>query len=69
MTHDGDIREQTRQTLANIDRYLAEAGSSKTRSSVTIYLRTWPTMPASTRCTTPGSPMGAARRVRRGQAV
>ena len=37
--YDGDIREQTRQTLANIDRYLAEAGSDKTRIlSVTIYL-------------------------------
>ena len=29
--YDGDIREQTRQTLANIDRFLAEAGSDKTR--------------------------------------
>ena len=38
--YDGDIREQTRQTLANIDRYLAEAGSDKTRIlSVTIYLK------------------------------
>ena len=38
--YDGDIREQTRQTLANIDRYLAEVGSDKTRIlSVTIYLK------------------------------
>ena len=38
--YDGDIREQTRQTLANIDRYLAEAGSDKTRIlSVIIYLK------------------------------
>ena len=38
--YDGDIREQTRQTLANIDRYLAEAGSDKTKIlSVTIYLK------------------------------
>ena len=38
--YDGDIREQTRQTLANIDRFLAEAGSDKTRIlSVTIYLK------------------------------
>ena len=38
--YDGDIREETRQTLANIDRYLAEAGSDKTRIlSVTIYLK------------------------------
>lgn len=38
--YDGDIREQTLQTLANIDRYLAEAGSDKTRIlSVTIYLK------------------------------
>ena len=36
----GDIREQTRQTLANIDRFLAEAGSDKTKIlSVTIYLK------------------------------
>lgn len=36
----GDIREQTRQTLANIDRLLAEAGSDKTKIlSVTIYLK------------------------------
>ena len=38
--YDGDIREQTRQTLANIDRYLAEAGSDTTKIlSVTIYLK------------------------------
>ena len=38
--YDGDIREQTRQTLANIDRYLAEAGSDKTRIlSVSIFLK------------------------------
>ena len=38
--YDGDIREQTRQTLANIDRYLAEAGSDKTKIlSVIIYLK------------------------------
>jgi len=38
--YDGDIREQTRQTLANIDRYLPEAGSDKTKIlSVTIYLK------------------------------
>lgn len=36
----GDIREQTRQTLANIDRLLAEAGSAKAQIlSVTIYLK------------------------------
>ena len=36
----GDIREQTRQTLASIDRLLAEAGSDKSRIlSVTIYLK------------------------------
>ena len=36
----GDIAQQTRETLANIDRYLAEAGSDKTRIlSVTIYLK------------------------------
>ncbi|MBC9252846.1 hypothetical protein A9179_21490 [Pseudomonas alcaligenes] len=36
----GDIREQTRQTLANIDRFLAEAGSDKSKIlSVTIYLK------------------------------
>ncbi|MWV10611.1 RidA family protein [Pseudomonas sp. R-28-1W-6] len=38
--YDGDIREQTRQTLANIDRLLAEAGSDKAKIlSVTIYLK------------------------------
>ncbi len=37
---DGDIREQTRQTLAAIERLLAEAGSDKSRLlSVTIYLK------------------------------
>ncbi|MBB2494070.1 RidA family protein [Aquipseudomonas ullengensis] len=36
----GDIREQTRQTLANVDRFLAEAGSDKSKIlSVTIYLK------------------------------
>ena len=36
----GDIRQQTRETLAAIDRRLAEAGSDKTRIlSATIYLR------------------------------
>ncbi|AYC34826.1 RidA family protein [Pseudomonas cavernae] len=36
----GDIRQQTRETLANIDRMLAEAGSDKSRIlSVTIYLK------------------------------
>ena len=36
----GDIREQTRQTLANIDRLLAEGGSDKSQIlSVTIYLK------------------------------
>lgn len=36
----GDIREQTRQTLANIDRMLAEAGSDKTKIlSLTIFLK------------------------------
>ncbi|HSX71238.1 MAG TPA: RidA family protein [Pseudomonas sp.] len=38
--YDGDIREQTRQTLANVDRFLAEAGSDKSKIlSVTIYLK------------------------------
>jgi enamine deaminase RidA (YjgF/YER057c/UK114 family) len=38
--YSGDIREQTRQTLANIDRFLAEAGSDKAKIlSVTIYLK------------------------------
>ena len=37
---DGDIHEQTRQTLANIDRLLAEAGSDKAHIlSLTIYLK------------------------------
>lgn len=37
---DSDIREQTRQTLAAIERLLAEAGSDKSRLlSVTIYLK------------------------------
>ena len=36
----GDIAEQTRQTLANIDRLLAEAGSDKAHIlSLTIYLK------------------------------
>ncbi len=36
----GDIRAQTRETLANIDRFLAEAGSDKSKIlSVTIYLK------------------------------
>ena len=36
----GDIAEQTRQTLASVDRLLAEAGSDKSRIlSVTIYLK------------------------------
>lgn len=38
--YSGDIGEQTRQTLANIDRALAEAGSDKSKIlSVTIYLK------------------------------
>lgn len=38
--YSGDIRQQTRETLANIDRMLAEAGSDKSRIlSVTIYLK------------------------------
>jgi enamine deaminase RidA (YjgF/YER057c/UK114 family) len=38
--YSGDIAEQTRQTLANVDRALTEAGSDKTRIlSVTIYLK------------------------------
>jgi enamine deaminase RidA (YjgF/YER057c/UK114 family) len=37
---DGDIREQTRQTLANIDKMLAEAGSDKSKIlSLTIFLK------------------------------
>ncbi|PZP21648.1 RidA family protein [Pseudomonas kuykendallii] len=36
----GDIRAQTRETLASIDRFLAEAGSDKSKIlSVTIYLK------------------------------
>lgn len=36
----GDIRQQTRETLASIERLLAEAGSAKSRLlSATIYLR------------------------------
>ncbi|SDH71563.1 Enamine deaminase RidA, house cleaning of reactive enamine intermediates, YjgF/YER057c/UK114 family [Pseudomonas benzenivorans] len=36
----GDILQQTRETLANIDALLAEAGSDKSRIlSVTIYLK------------------------------
>ena len=36
----GDIRQQTRETLAAIDRLLTEAGSDKTRIlSATLYLR------------------------------
>ncbi|MEB3755003.1 RidA family protein [Acinetobacter sp. MD2(2019)] len=35
-----DIRSQTQQTLANIDRFLADAGSNKSQIlSVTIYLK------------------------------
>ncbi|WP_028241390.1 RidA family protein [Stutzerimonas azotifigens] len=38
--HSGDIREQTRQTLANIDSALAEAGTDKQHIlSVTVYLK------------------------------
>ena len=38
--YSGDVAEQTRQTLANIDRLLAEAGSDKARIlSLTIYLK------------------------------
>jgi enamine deaminase RidA (YjgF/YER057c/UK114 family) len=38
--YSGDIRAQTRETLASIDRLLAEAGSDKSRLlSVTIYLK------------------------------
>ena len=37
---DGDIHEQTRQTLANIDKMLAEAGSDKSKIlSLTIFLK------------------------------
>ena len=36
----GDIREQTRQTLANIDKMLAEGGSDKSKIlSLTIFLK------------------------------
>lgn len=36
----GDIRAQTRETLASIDRFLAEGGSDKSKIlSVTIYLK------------------------------
>ena len=36
----GDIRQQTRETLASIDRLLAEAGTDRTRLlSVTVYLK------------------------------
>ncbi|WP_137886468.1 RidA family protein [Pseudomonas sp. 2FE] len=38
--YSGDIVQQTRETLANIDRLLDEAGTDKTRIlSVTIYLK------------------------------
>lgn len=38
--YSGDIAEQTRQTLANIDSALAEAGSDKSKIlAVTIYLK------------------------------
>ncbi|ARU90384.1 RidA family protein [Pseudomonas sp. M30-35] len=38
--YSGDIVEQTRQTLANIDLMLSEAGTDKSRIlSVTIYLK------------------------------
>lgn len=38
--HSGDIVQQTRETLDNIDRMLAEAGSDKAKIlSVTIYLK------------------------------
>ena len=37
---DGDIREQTRQTLANIDKMLAEGGSDKSKIlSLTIFIK------------------------------
>ncbi|UVE17690.1 RidA family protein [Pseudomonas sp. LS44] len=36
----GDVRQQTRETLASIDKLLAEAGSDKSRIlSATIYLK------------------------------
>ena len=38
--YNGDIVQQTRETLANTDRMLAEAGSDKSKTlSVTIYLK------------------------------
>ena len=38
--YEGDIAQQTRETLDNVDRLLAEAGSDKSRLlSVTIYLK------------------------------
>jgi enamine deaminase RidA (YjgF/YER057c/UK114 family) len=38
--YSGDIAQQTRETLANTDRMLAEAGSDKAKIlSVTIYLK------------------------------
>ena len=38
--YSGNIEQQTRETLANIDRMLAEAGSDKSKIlSVTIYLK------------------------------
>ena len=38
--YNGDIVQQTRETLANTDRMLAEAGSDKSKIlSVTIYLK------------------------------
>ena len=38
--YDGDIERQTRETLANVERLLAEADSDKSRLlSVTIYLK------------------------------
>lgn len=37
---DGDIREQTRQTLANIDKMLAEGGSDKSKIlSLNIFIK------------------------------
>ena len=37
---DGDIREQTRQTLANIDKMLAEGGSDKSKIlSLTSFIK------------------------------
>ncbi|WXL25621.1 RidA family protein [Ectopseudomonas mendocina] len=38
--YSGDIVQQTQETLANIDRFLAEAGSDKSKIlSVTIFLK------------------------------